>query len=184
MKCSYYFVFNHSGTSELNFFWTHCSSLRLTCNSPWTNSVTVIYTAAERTWTHSKHILCYRYPASLLARHLNLQKTQLPVLLRVRQCLQICCLAMHWSNPSQYDSWNGILTQLSCFWTLFIIPFKNTIIVICDISVKMTCFKFYYLAYTLFPSLLYEVLTHTILLPIWYLCTVTIWCYVDTALCT
>jgi hypothetical protein len=40
MKSCCYFVFNHSGTSELNFFWTHSSSLRLAHNCPWTNSVT------------------------------------------------------------------------------------------------------------------------------------------------
>jgi hypothetical protein len=50
------------------------------------------YIAAERTWTYSKHILRDRYPASLLARRLDLQKTQLPLLLRVGPCLQSCCL--------------------------------------------------------------------------------------------
>jgi hypothetical protein len=51
------------------------------------------YIAAERTWTYSKHISRDRYPASLLARRSDLQKTQLPLLLRVGPCLQSCCLA-------------------------------------------------------------------------------------------
>jgi hypothetical protein len=41
------------------------------------------YVAAERTWSYSKHIARYRYPARLLARRPDLQKTQLPILLRV-----------------------------------------------------------------------------------------------------
>jgi hypothetical protein len=40
MKTSCYFVFSHSGTAEQKFFCTHSSSLRLTRNCPWTNSVT------------------------------------------------------------------------------------------------------------------------------------------------
>jgi hypothetical protein len=50
------------------------------------------YTAAERTWTYNKHISRDRYPASLLARRSDLQKTQLPLLLLVGPCLQSCCL--------------------------------------------------------------------------------------------
>jgi hypothetical protein len=40
MKSPCYSVFNHSGTWEQKFFWTHSSNLRLTRNCPWTNSVT------------------------------------------------------------------------------------------------------------------------------------------------
>jgi hypothetical protein len=64
------------------------------------------YKAAERTWTHSKHISRDRYSASLLARRVDLQKTQLPLLLRVGPCLQSCCLETRYSNPLQYYSEN------------------------------------------------------------------------------
>jgi hypothetical protein len=69
---------------------------------PWTNSVTLTYIAAERTWTYSKHISRDRYPASVLARRSDLQKTELPLLLHVGPCLQSCSLATRWSNPLQY----------------------------------------------------------------------------------
>jgi hypothetical protein len=38
-------------------------------------------------------------PSGLLARWADLQKTQLPLLLRAGPCLQSCCLATCWSNP-------------------------------------------------------------------------------------
>jgi hypothetical protein len=60
------------------------------------------YIAAERTWTYSKHISHDRYPASLLARRSDLQKTQLPILLRIGPRLQSCCLAICWSFPLQH----------------------------------------------------------------------------------
>jgi hypothetical protein len=60
------------------------------------------YMAAERTWSYSKHISRDRYPANPLARLSDLQKTQLPLLLRVGQCLQSCCLATRWLNSLQY----------------------------------------------------------------------------------
>jgi hypothetical protein len=47
------------------------------------------YIAAERTRTYSKHISRDYYPASLLARRSDLQKTQL-LLLHVGPCLQSC----------------------------------------------------------------------------------------------
>jgi hypothetical protein len=62
--------------------------------------LSLTYIAAERTCTYNKHI--DRYPASLLARQSDLQKSQLPLLLRVRPCLQSCCLATRWSNPLKY----------------------------------------------------------------------------------
>jgi hypothetical protein len=40
-----------------------------------------------------KHMSHDRYQASLLVRWSDLQKTQLPLLLRVGLCLQSCCLA-------------------------------------------------------------------------------------------
>jgi hypothetical protein len=82
--------------------------------------LSLLYTAAEQTWTYGKHISRDRYPASLLARSLDLKKTrhvasghccvtsprtrktQLPLLLRVGPCLQGCCLATRLSNPLQY----------------------------------------------------------------------------------
>jgi hypothetical protein len=64
----------------------------------------VTYIATEQPWTYSKNISCDRYPDSLLARWLDLQKTQLPLLLRVELCLQSCCLATLWSNTLQYIS--------------------------------------------------------------------------------
>jgi hypothetical protein len=51
------------------------------------------YIAAERTRTYSKRISRDRYPASLLARRSDLQKTQLTLVLRVGPCIQRCCLA-------------------------------------------------------------------------------------------
>jgi hypothetical protein len=57
------------------------------------------YIDAERTETCSQHISCDRYPASILARRSDLQKKQLPLLLRVGPCLQSCCLATNCSNP-------------------------------------------------------------------------------------
>jgi hypothetical protein len=67
--------------------------LLLTRNCP-ERILWLTYVAAEWTWTYSKHILHDRYPASLLACHLDLQKTQLTLLL----CggLWTC-----WSNPLQ-----------------------------------------------------------------------------------
>jgi hypothetical protein len=61
------------------------------------------YTAAEWTWTYSKHISCDRYPASLLACRLDLQKTQLLLLLHVGPSLESCYLAMRWPIPLQYN---------------------------------------------------------------------------------
>jgi hypothetical protein len=55
-------------------------------------------TAAEQTWTYSKHISCDHYPASLLAHQCDLQKTQIPLLLCVGLCLQISFLATCWLN--------------------------------------------------------------------------------------
>jgi hypothetical protein len=89
VKSSCYFIFNHSGTSELKFFWTHSSSLQLVCllacshasatttthNCLWTNSVTLTYIATDQTCTCSKYIPCNRYPASLLVHWSDLQKT-------------------------------------------------------------------------------------------------------------
>jgi hypothetical protein len=60
------------------------------------------YIATERTSTYSKHISRDRYPANVLARRMDLQKTQLPLLLRVGPCLQSCCLATRWQNPLHY----------------------------------------------------------------------------------
>jgi hypothetical protein len=59
------------------------------------------YITGERTWTYSysKHISRDRYPASLLARRSDLQKTQIPLLLRVAPWLQCCWLTTRWSNP-------------------------------------------------------------------------------------
>jgi hypothetical protein len=48
-----------------------------------------------------------RYPASLLARRSDLQKTQLPLLFRVEPYLHSCCLATCWLNPLQYYSLSG-----------------------------------------------------------------------------
>jgi hypothetical protein len=59
------------------------------------------YIATERTWTYSKHISHDCYSASLLARRSDLQETQLPLLLRVRPCLQSSCLAKRSSNSLQ-----------------------------------------------------------------------------------
>jgi hypothetical protein len=55
-------------------------------------SVTLTYIAAEWAWTYSKHISRDRYAARLLERRSDLQKSQLPLLLRVGLCLQSCCL--------------------------------------------------------------------------------------------
>jgi hypothetical protein len=63
------------------------------------NSITLTYKAAERTCTYSKHISRDRYPASPLTRRSDLQKAQLPLLLRVEPCLQSCSLATRWSHP-------------------------------------------------------------------------------------
>jgi hypothetical protein len=51
---------------------------------------------------HRKHMSRDRYPASLLARRSDLQKTRLPLLLRVGPCLQRCCLATRCSNQIIY----------------------------------------------------------------------------------
>jgi hypothetical protein len=72
------------------------------------NSVTLTYIAAERTCTYSKHIWRDHYPASLLARRSDLQKTQLPLLLRVGLCLQSCCLAINIIRAERQDK---ILTR-------------------------------------------------------------------------
>jgi hypothetical protein len=63
--------------------------------------LSLTYIAAERIWTYSKHISRDRYPASLLACRSDLQKTQIPLFLHFRECLQSCCLATRWSNPLQ-----------------------------------------------------------------------------------
>jgi hypothetical protein len=60
------------------------------------------YVAAERTCSYNKYISRDRYPASLLARRSDPQKTKLPILLRVGPCLQSCCLATRCSNPLHY----------------------------------------------------------------------------------
>jgi hypothetical protein len=66
----------NSSSSTTNFPWlSPCLLVRallpllfITCNC-------FTYTAKERTWTYSKHISCDRYPARLLARRKNVQKT-------------------------------------------------------------------------------------------------------------
>jgi hypothetical protein len=64
--------------------------------------ILLTYIAEARTPTFSKHISRHCYTASLLAPRSDLQKTQLPLLLRVGPCLQSCCLVTSWSNPLQY----------------------------------------------------------------------------------
>jgi hypothetical protein len=93
----------HSGTRKV--FTTHVKSsqadflyssvLRVAIRSELTGHGSR-YIAAERTWTFGKHILRDRYPANLLARRSDLQKTQLPLLLHVELFLQSYCLATRW----------------------------------------------------------------------------------------
>jgi hypothetical protein len=70
VKSSYYFVFIHAGTSKLKIFLD--SLLQLTADSLTRNCperiLPLIYVAAERTLTYSKHISRDRYRTSLLAR--------------------------------------------------------------------------------------------------------------------
>jgi hypothetical protein len=102
-----------------SLWWTHNCLERI---------LSLLYIAAEWMWTYSNHISRDHYPASLLVLRLDLQKirhvvtvhchvssphtrkTQLP-LLRVGPCLQICCMATHWSNPLQYIT-DWLLTTL------------------------------------------------------------------------
>jgi hypothetical protein len=61
---------------------------------------------------HRKHVSRDHYPASLVARWWDLQKTQLPLLLCVGRCLKSCCLAMRWPNPLQYITYSILFTDL------------------------------------------------------------------------
>jgi hypothetical protein len=80
----------------------HCLLATTHSKLPWTNSDTLTYIAVEWTWTYSKHVSRDCYPAHLLARQSDLQKTQIPLLLHDGLCLQSCCLTMRWSNLLQY----------------------------------------------------------------------------------
>jgi hypothetical protein len=123
MKYSCYFVFSHTGTSGLTFFWAHSSSLRLTRNCPWANSVTA-FTSLINTLhrPNGKHRLyccwCHRLRGSVITEPLFrnwLHNSFVPplfgaddiethpyILLYVGPCLPNRCLETRWSNLLQY----------------------------------------------------------------------------------
>jgi hypothetical protein len=154
MKSSCYFIFNHSGTSELKILLDSLLQLMtdsqlVTCNCPRTNSVTA-FTSLISTLhrPHRKHRLyCWWHhhlcrsvftkpllrnglhnPAVPLLLGTDDTKTQPHLLLRVGLCLQSCCLARHWSNPLQYSTRCGRTCDMKrLIWEPCILNYQSTL---------------------------------------------------------
>jgi hypothetical protein len=66
-----------SSSSTTSFSWlSPCLLVRVLLRLLFVTCKSFTFISEERTWTYSKYISCDRYPASLLARRSDLQKTR------------------------------------------------------------------------------------------------------------